>query len=182
MGTPLRILLLCLVVFLFAGCASDGSFSNPFSSSEPASGSPYFFSEFPDIPIPNEMSESRGDTFVTFATSGIKCGTQHFSGRLEIVSLMNTMRRNMGSNGWTLRSVLRAKESTLVFEKPDRVVTIQLSDGLIFTDMRLFVSSRLDGDSSSVNINAYSPPAKGASSGAGAASGGSAAGKQKLSQ
>ena len=71
----------------------------------------------------------------------------------------------MASNGWTLRSVLRAKESTLVFEKPDRIATFQLSDGLIFTDMRLFVSSRLEGDSSSVNVNTYSPPANTAGSG-----------------
>lgn len=164
MGVPFRILLCCLTMFLLAGCASDGSFSNPFASSEPASGSNYYFSEFSDIPIPNDMSESRNDTFVTFAPSGVKCGTQRFSGRVEVVSLMNTVRRNMGSNGWTLRSVLRAKESTLVFEKPDRIATFQISDGLIFTGMRLFVSSRLEGDSSSVNVNAYSPPAKASAS------------------
>ena len=165
MGTPFRVLLCCLLVLFCAGCASDGTLTNPFSSSEPVSGTPYYFSEFPDIPIPNDMSEKRDDTFVTFAPSGVKCGTQRFSGRLELVSLMNTVRRNMASNGWTLRSVLRAKESTLVFEKPDRIATFQLSDGLIYTDMRLFVSSRLEGDSSSVNVNAYSPPAS--SSGAG---------------
>lgn len=165
MGTHFRVLLCCLFVFFCAGCASDGTLTNPFSSSEPVSGTPYYFSEFPDIPIPNDMSEKRGDTFVTFAPSGVKCGTQRFSGRLELVSLMNTIRRNMASNGWTLRSVLRAKESTLVFEKPDRIATFQLSDGLIFTDMRLFVSSRLEGDSSSVNVNTYSPPANTAGSG-----------------
>ena len=111
------------------------------------------------------MSEKRDDTFVTFAPSGVKCGTQRFSGRLELVSLMNTIRRNMASNGWTLRSVLRAKESTLVFEKPDRIATFQLSDGLVFTDMRLFVSSRLEGDSSSVPLSASSPPASSSGSG-----------------
>ena len=165
MGTAYRVLLCCLLVFFCAGCASDGTLTNPFSSSEPVSGTPYYFSEFPDIPIPNDMSEKRDDTFITFAPSGVKCGTQRFSGRLELVSLMNTMRRNMASNGWTLRSVLRAKESTLVFEKPDRIATFQISDGMVFTDMRLFVSSRLEGDSSSVNINAYSPPASSSGSG-----------------
>lgn len=165
MSTPFRVLLCCLLIFFCAGCASDGTLTNPFSSSEPVSGTPYYFSEFSDIPIPNDMSEKRDDTFITFAPSGVKCGTQRFSGRLELVSLMNTMRRNMASNGWTLRSVLRAKESTLVFEKPDRIATFQLSDGMVFTDMRLFVSSRLEGDSSSVNINAYSPPASSSGSG-----------------
>ena len=159
MGTLIRILLCCLAALCFAGCASDGSLTNPFASAEPPSPTGYYFSEFADIPIPNDMSESRSDTFITFAPSGLKCGTQLFSGRVEAVSLMNTVRRNMAANGWTLRSLLRAKESTLVFEKADRIVTFQISDGAIFTGMRIFVSPRLDGDSSSVNIAPSSPRA-----------------------
>jgi hypothetical protein len=93
------------------------------------------------------MSEARGDTFITFTPSGLKCGVQRFSGRVEIVSLMNTMRRNMSSSGWSLRSLLRASESVLVFEKTDRLATIQISDGMISTDMRITVTSRLAGDS-----------------------------------
>lgn len=151
-----------------AGCASDGSFQNPFASNEAAPTTSYFFSEFPDIPIPNEMSESRSSTFITFAPSGVKCGVQLFSGRVEVVSLMNTMRRHMASNGWTLRSLLRAQESVLTFEKPDRIASFQISDGLIKTEMRVFVSSRLEGDSPTLEINPYVPPATG--------------GEQKLSQ
>ena len=64
----------------------------------------------------------------------------------------------MSNNGWTLRSLLRAKESTLVFEKPDRIASFQLSDGLIFTELRLFVSPRLEGDSGAGVPAAYAPP------------------------
>jgi hypothetical protein len=149
---------LCLTAFFASACATDGSFVNPFSSKEEAPSAGYFYSEFSDIPIPNELSESRSDTFITFAASGIKCGTQRFTGRVELVSLMNTLRRYMSSNGWTLRSLLRAKESTLVFEKPDRIATCQLSDGIIFTELRLFVSSRLDGDSGAGVPAAFPPP------------------------
>lgn len=139
--------LLGIVFVLLAGCASDGSFNNPFSSSDAsAPGTGHFYSEFEGIPVPNEMSESRNDTFITFAPSGIKCGTQRFTGRVEAVSLMNTMRRLMANNGWTLRSFLRAKESILIFEKSDRVASIQISDGLVNTEMRIVVSSRLEGD------------------------------------
>ena len=166
--------LLCMALVLLAGCASDGSLTNPFASPEPASGSSFYFGEFPDVPIPNDMSESRGDTFVTFAPSGIKCGVQRFTGRVEAVSLMNTMRRNMSSQGWILRSLMRSKESALVFEKGDRVATFQVTDGLIFTEMRVFVSSRLEGDSGAVDINAYSSPAK--------KSAASSGGSQKLSE
>lgn len=138
---PLVALLACML----SACASDGSFVNPFAS-EPKSESGFYFSEFPDIPIPNEMSESSSDTFVTFAPSGLKCGVQRFSGRVELVSLMNTMRKGMAANGWSLRSLLRAKESVLVFDKPDRMAAFQISDGTFTTEMRIFVTSRLEGD------------------------------------
>ncbi len=170
-----RILILCAVLAVPAGCASDGSFVNPFESTEPSSGSPYYFSEFSDVPIPNDMSEKRGETFITFAPSGIKCGVQLFSGRLDIVALMNAMRRNMANNGWTLRSLLRSNESVLVFEKSDRFCTMALSDGVIFTDLRVFVSPRLEGDTGA-DISAFSPPLPSGSAGA------SSSGQQKLSQ
>lgn len=155
----MRTLFTTLIAFLLmaglTGCASDGSFKNPFASSEPPKTGTYYFSEFPDIPIPNELSEQKSDTFVTFAPSGLKCGVQRFTGRVELVSLMNTLRRNMSSNGWTLRSLLRSKESVLVFEKPDRVAAMQITDGLVFTELRIFVSSRLDGDTGAVDISAF---------------------------
>jgi hypothetical protein len=143
----MRVLPLLLIAALLAGCASDGSFKNPFSEDGGSAAPAYYYSEFPDIPIPSEMSESRGDTFITFAPSGLKCGVQRFSGRVEVVSLMNTMRRNMASDGWAMRSLLRASESVLVFEKSDRLAALQISDGMINTDMRIFVTSRLEGDS-----------------------------------
>ena len=129
-----------------SGCAAEGNLNNPFASQEPVATSNFYHSEFEDIPIPNELSESRGDTFITFAPSGTKCGIQRFSGRVELVSLMNTMRRFMADNGWVLRSLLRAKESVLLFEKGNRLATIQFSDGVMTTDMRVFVSSRIEGD------------------------------------
>ena len=160
MRPTIKLMLLGIIVlglFGLAGCASDGSFSNPFASTETVSSSGFYFSEFQDIPIPNDMSESRSDTFITFAPSGVKCGVQKFSGRVEIVSLMNTMRRYMADNGWTLRSLLRAKESSLIFEKPDRIATFQMSEGVVYTDMRIFVSARLEGDSSAIDVNTYYP-------------------------
>lgn len=154
-----------------AGCASDGSFQNPFATSSeenaaPASG--FYYSEFEDIPVPSEMSESGSDTVVTFAPSGIKCGMQRFTGRVEVVSLMNTMRKHMASNGWTLRSLLRAKRSILVFEKPDRIASFEIADGLMSTEMRIVVSSRLEGDAAGLDANSYAAPA--------------ASGSQRLSQ
>lgn len=146
-----RLLPLCAFL-MAAGCAADGGFRNPFENEadQPAVSTapvnPYFFGEFPGIPIPNDMKESSGNTFAA-ESQGMKTGTQRFSGRLEVVSLMNAMRRNMADQGWTLRSLLRsAKESVLVFEKKNRMATMVFSDGMVYTDMHIFVSSRMDGD------------------------------------
>ncbi len=171
----------CALALLLAACASDGSFVNPFEQSEPSTtGASYYFSEFSDVPIPNDMEEKRGETYISFAPSGVKCGTQTFKGRMEVVSLMNSMRRNMASNGWTLRSLLRSSESVLVFDKSDRVCSLQISDGLIYTTMQVFMSPRLEGDSGSADVSAYSHPAAqaGRASGAGAPP----SGQQPLSQ
>ncbi|MDR2161320.1 MAG: hypothetical protein LBO77_04175 [Desulfovibrio sp.] len=142
----LRIFLSALLLASLAGCASDGSLRNPFSSSEETVEPPHYVSEFADVAIPSEMSEDRDKTYITFASSGLKCGVQHFRGRLEVVSLMNAMRRNMAANGWTLRALLRSSDSILVFEKAESICTLYIYDGSIYTNMVLFISARLEGD------------------------------------
>jgi hypothetical protein len=148
-----RLLFLSLLTLALAGCASDGSLKNPFSSSEEETPeNPYYLSEFSDVPIPHDMSEERDKTYISFAPSGMKCGVQHFSGRVEVVSLMNAMRRNMAAQGWILRALLRSRESILVFEKADSICTMHISDGRIYTGMIIFMSPRLDGDSGAVSL------------------------------
>ena len=155
-----RLTVLPLLIMILAGCAADGSLKNPFSSSDDESlDNPYYLSEFSDVPIPREMSEEKDETFISFAPSGLKCGVQHFSGRVELVSLMNAMRRNMAAHGWTLRALLRSHESVLVFEKAESVCTLHISDGRIYTSMILFMSPRLEGDAEPVSLLRKSPSA-----------------------
>jgi len=157
MTRSLKLLLLGILAVLLAGCASDGSFKNPFSSDTaavPLGG--YFYSEFEDIPVPNEMREVSSDTIITFAPTGVKSGMQRFKGKVEVVSLMNTMRRHMANNGWTLRSLLRAQRSILIFEKQDRMAFIEITEGLLDTEMFIVVSARLAGDSPAVDVRSYS--------------------------
>jgi hypothetical protein len=160
-----RLTILSLLVLVFAGCAADGSLTNPFSSGDSSQESPYYLSEFADVPIPQDMSEKKSETYISFAPSGMKCGVQHFSGRVEVVSLMNAMRRNMAAHGWVLRALLRSQESVLVFEKADSVCTLHISDGRIYTGMILFMSPRLDGDAEAVSLNREAPSPDAAGSG-----------------
>jgi hypothetical protein len=102
------------------------------------------------------MREISSDTIITFAPSGVKCGMQRFKGRVEVVSLMNTMRRYLANHGWTLRSLLRAQRSIMIFEKHDRMAFIEITEGLLDTEMRIVVSARLEGDSPAVDVRSYS--------------------------
>ncbi|MDR1359912.1 MAG: hypothetical protein LBJ82_02925 [Deltaproteobacteria bacterium] len=161
-----RLTALSLLALILAGCAADGSLRNPFSSSEDSTlESPYYLSEFSDVPIPQDMTEDKDETYISFAPSGLKCGVQHFSGRVEAVSLMNSMRRNMAAHGWILRALLRSRESILVFEKADSVCTMHIIDGRIYTSMILFMSARLDGDAESLSQDREAPLAGGAGRG-----------------
>lgn len=144
---------LLLFVLTLAGCAADGTITNPFAETEPPS-TPFYFSDFADVPLPHQMSEVKSETVITYAPSGVKCGLQRFKGNVEAASLISTMRNNMVSQGWELKSMLRAKESVLTFEKDDRLCTLYISDDAIYTNMRVFVTPRLAGD-----MNSYAPPA-----------------------
>lgn len=126
-----------------AGCAADGSISNPFSTPEPPS-TPFYFADFTDVPIPHAMSEVKSESVITYAASGVKCGVQRFRGNVDASSLIATMRNNMSSQGWALTSLLRANESVLTFEKDDRLCTLYITDDAIYTNMRIFVTPRLE--------------------------------------
>ncbi len=133
-----------LLVVLLSGCATGGLFGDD-TADEPVN--PYFTSEFSDIQLPNDLKEDYEKTMIAFGPSGSKFGVQVFSGRVETVYVMNHLRRTMSGNGWTLRSVLRSKSSIIIFEKPDRMASIVLNEGLVSTTVHVFVSPRLEGDS-----------------------------------
>ena len=156
-------LLLLFATALVSGCAADGSIANPFGEETPPPAMPYFFDEFPDVPIPNEMSKVAEDSFLTYAGDNTKCGVVRYKARVEASSLIATMRSNMASQGWTLRSFLRGKQSVMTFEKDSRVATITISDDTIYTNMMVFIAPRLNGDTGDVGI-VVGPAAKTATS------------------
>lgn len=131
-----------LLAIALGGCldsSSDGG-----SAPSGSSGGTHFFGEFSDVPVPNELSIDSKDTFITYSTEGIKLGTQRFSGRVDMASLVGAMKNHMQREGWTLRSVFRSSpNSIMIFEKPDRMCSFYISDGIIFTSMLVFVSPKL---------------------------------------
>lgn len=158
----LSAVLLILMVSFGAGCIADGTVSNPFAETAPPPTNPYYYDDFTDIPIPNEMVKVNTEGFITYASTGSKCGIQRYKARVDAGSLVSTMRNNMMAQGWSLRSFLRAQQSILTYEKGDRFCTLYISDDTIYTNMFVFVSPRLDGDTGAANPAGTTPaPASG---------------------
>ncbi len=160
---------LCLMALALAGCfgssSSDtGSTAGSADTSAPARD--YYYDQFPDVAIPVDMSASAKDTFITYTADGLKLGMQVFSGRVEMGSLITVMQRYMLRDGWNLRSVFRAHRSILVFERSDRICALYISEGLVYTEMLVFVSPRLtDGAAHNIAPAPAAPPAPVSSSG-----------------
>lgn len=128
-----------LLSFAVAGCVGSGS-----SDADPAtSGLNYYYDEFQDVAIPREMSPQKKETFITYSADGTKLGTQIVAGRVEMSSLVAAMQGHMQRDGWSLRSVFRSSRSILIFEKPEKICSMYISDGMMDTTMLVFVSPKL---------------------------------------
>lgn len=147
--TILSMLVLSMVL---GGCLG----TNSDSGSDPVStGLSYYYAEFADVAIPNEMNPDKADTFITYSADGVKLGTQLFKGRVEIASLVGAMQGHMQRDGWSLRSVFRAtKGAILIFEQQKKMCSMYIFEDLINTGMLVFVSPKL-GD----GVLQYTPQA-----------------------
>lgn len=156
--------LFLVLALAFAGCSTMG-LSNGSADASVESSPEYYRGEFNDVSVPADMDVVNGETFVTYTPGGTKVGIQEFKGRVEIGSLISTMQRYMQRDGWTLRAAFRSSKAVLVFDKPDKVSVLFMSDGMIYTTMMVFVSPKLaDGDIQYFSPS-YTPSALPSSSG-----------------
>lgn len=138
-----RYVIVSLLVLTVALGGCFGSDSGSGSADPVSSGLTYYYDEFPDVAIPKEMKPEKKETFITYSAEGIKLGTQVVVGRVEMASLVSAMQSHMQRDGWVLRSVFRATRSILIFERPEKMCSIYIGDGMIDTSMLIFVSPRL---------------------------------------
>lgn len=137
--------LYAIVLMLVLSLAAAGCFgSNSEGGSDPiSSGLAYYYSEFPDVAIPNEMQPEKSNTFISYTADGTKLGTQYFKGRVEMSSLVKAMLGHMQRDNWSLRSVFRAQGAIMIFEQPSRMCSIYMHEDIINTGMLVFVSPKL---------------------------------------
>ena len=112
-----------LLLMLFPSCSAfTGGDTDPSTPPPPD----YIYYEFPDVPIPRDLSREENDTFIVDSPP-LKSGVMVFSGSYDRSILLDFFMAAMPNNGWTMRSVFKAPRSMLIYTKNNRYCVISLS-------------------------------------------------------
>lgn len=123
------------------GQASTGPLdaSAPPPSLPPASGRPLVL-DFPDVPVPQELSRIDGDSFV-FQSGPLIVGLMTLRGmRVDVQSIINFYKIAMPRENWKPRGGFNAKKTVLIFEKPDKTCVINVYEKLFRTFVEIYVA------------------------------------------
>ncbi|MGV8074488.1 MAG: hypothetical protein AB2L11_08035 [Syntrophobacteraceae bacterium] len=116
--------------------SSPSSAPSSFSSSSPRPG----YQDFPDIPVPTEMSRLDKDCFV-FQSGTLKAGLLTLKGtRVDVNSLINFFQTAMPRDNWKPKGGFHAQRTVLIFEKPDKTCVINLYEKLFRTYVEIYVA------------------------------------------
>lgn len=134
-------LLFLLCVFLLPGC-SDMNIPNPFETST-ASGTEVYFDQFPDVPIPKDLTVDTKRSLVSVTPDGTKTGLLTVEGRVDKPSLANAMILNMSNQGWTMRGATIGNKTMHLFEKDSRFAVLYYYDQTVTAAMEIWILTRL---------------------------------------
>ena len=137
--------LYCLLLFCsllpLSGCA-ELNISNPFETKS-SDGSEVYFDQFPDVPIPRDMSVDAKRSLISVAQDGTKTGLITVEGRVDKPSLANAMILNMNRQGWNLRGAAIGSKTMHLYEKGERYVVIYYYDQTTTAAMEIWAMTRL---------------------------------------
>lgn len=142
----LGLLGLGLVVLSLGGCAW---FSTQTSSPTPAGSAPTSttgtapaatpsYYDFPDIPVPSELSLVTQESTV-FQGGTVRGGVLTLKGRVEPSSVVNFFMVALARENWKHRGDIRYRKSVLLFEKPDRFCIISIRESTYYTYVEVYV-------------------------------------------
>ena len=167
------LLLICSLLPL-SGCA-DLNISNPFETKS-SDGSEVYFDQFPDVPIPRDMSVDAKRSLISVAQDGTKTGLITVEGRVDKPSLANAMILNMNRQGWNLRGAAIGSKTMVIYYYEQTTtaameiwVMTRLADGVLPTMGNGGAAAGMDAGGSSSPSFYLTPDT---STGTGAAGGG----------
>lgn len=135
------ILSLLIALCAVQGCA-DLNITNPFESSTSDVNETYY-DQFPDVPIPRDMTVDTSRSLVSIGQDGVKTGLVTVEGRVEKSSLANAMLHNMSRQGWSLRGAVTGARTVHLYEKDNRYALIYLYDQTTTMAMELWIVPRV---------------------------------------
>ena len=120
----LSLVLPLLLLMLSSSCSTFTGGDNTDPSTPPPPD--YIYYEFPDVPIPRDLSRDESDSFIVDSPP-LKSGVMVFSGTYDRPTLLDFFMAAMPNNGWTMRSVFKASRSLLIYTKSNRYCVISLT-------------------------------------------------------
>lgn len=126
---PLFIVTLLFMMAACTGTKNTGATADPEAGQQIAHEEPNIYYDFDDILVPRIMNYEDDESYkldnAKFTTSIMK-----FSGRVEVMELVNFFVNNMAKDNWSMTSNNKAgKLSILTFEKYNKSAVIQVNDG-----------------------------------------------------
>lgn len=101
--------------------------------------------DFPDVPVPQEMSRSDGDSFV-FQAGALNVGLMTLKGmRVDVGSLVSFYKAAMPRENWKPRGGFHAERTVLIFEKPEKTCVINIYEKLINTYVEVYLAPMSGG-------------------------------------
>jgi len=147
---------ICLCLLVTLGCSrssapppnpvtqssSGQNYSSPPPSDIPPPHRPQYL-DFPDIPVPTELSLRPKDSYV-FQSGQIKMGFITLRGRVDANSLMNFFIATLPRDGWKLKGQFRYNRALLIFEKPEKSCVMLIKEGNIYSYVEVYVAPAPD--------------------------------------
>jgi len=97
------------------------------------------FYDFPDIPIPHELSLRSDDSYI-YQEGQIRAGFLTLRGRVDLSSVVNFFQLALPREGWTPKGGFRYLRSVLIFEKPGKTCVINMYEKLFYTYVEIYVA------------------------------------------
>jgi hypothetical protein len=127
-----------LPLFLFAIFSACATTKKEGASSRPEERPRASSYDFSDILIPSEMKLNQKDSFV-YMSPQFKVGILSFSGNVEPDSLASFFQNNMPKDGWRQISILKYRETMLLFLKDERACVITIKEKTFSTSLKVKV-------------------------------------------
>ncbi|NDV19974.1 hypothetical protein GO013_11130 [Pseudodesulfovibrio sp. JC047] len=136
-----RLVLPLLCVLGLMACTTTGTTSTGNVSGQSPSAQyqePDYYLDFDDIMIPKEISYKADDSY-KLDNSKFRAAIMRFSGRVEVMELVQYFVNNMTKDNWTLLSNNKAsKVHVLNFEKFNKSCVIQIDDSFATATTTIF--------------------------------------------